>query len=412
MPIQLNPKGPANARQLIKDGNVDRDTAWSWTADDENEILGDADWQEYGKWFLGIDDQEDPETKAHYKYPIGKDGKVYRSALTGDRQRSGQQHDRDIFDAAGELIDMIDGQDNDEDGGRQDGRQGGLPLLPAWHAETARHPFAMIPGYVPRRALGFKGETPLARPAVTRPANASSGAIAVIPLSGVIAQHPDWFSDTSVDEFSADLASALNDPGIGAILVSIDSPGGSVYGVQELASMMLAARDQKLIVALANSLAASAAYWIGCSASELYVTPSGEVGSIGVWQAHMDVSVALEQAGINTTLISAGKYKTEGNPYQPLDDDAAAFMQSRVDDYYDAFVAAVASARGVDPDDVRNGMGQGRVLGAQAAKRANMVDGIATMPQVIQSMQKNMAAAKPEKASRLAFAKKRLSILG
>ncbi len=412
MPIQLNPKGPANARQLIKDGKVDRDTPWSWTPDDENGILGDADWQEYGKWFLGVDDQEDPETKAHYRYPIGKDGRVYRSALIGDRQRSGQQHDRDIFEAAGELIELIDGQDDEEDGGKNGGKLGSLSLIHMWHAQTAQHPFAMIPGHVPRRALGFQGDAPIARPAVTRPANASSGAIAVIALSGVIAQHPDWFSDTSVDEFSADLASAINDPGIGAILVSIDSPGGSVYGIQELASMILAARSQKPIVALANSLAASAAYWIGCSASELYVTPSGEVGSIGVWQAHMDVSAALEQAGINTTLISAGKYKTEGNPYQPLDDDAVAFMQSRINDYYNAFVAAVASARGVDPDDVRNGMGQGRVLGAQAAKSANMVDGVATMPQVIQAMQKNMAAAQPHKASRLALARKSLSILG
>jgi ClpP class serine protease len=154
----------------------------------------------------------------------------------------------------------------------------------------------------------------------------SSGGIAVLPLYGVVTQRGNMVDDvsgpgsTSTQQFSVALRQLLADDTVGQILIDIDSPGGSVYGVAELADEIQSARSQKPIVAVANSLAASAAYWIGCSANEFYVTPGGEVGSIGVWQAHQDYSRALDEAGVKTTLISAGKFKVEGNPYSPLDD--------------------------------------------------------------------------------------------
>ena len=223
-------------------------------------------------------------------------------------------------------------------------------------------------------------------------ANAGSG-IAVLPLYGVVTQRGNMVDDisgpgsTSTQQFTSALRQVLADDTVGQILIDIDSPGGSVYGVAELASEIVKARSQKPVVAVANSLAASAAYWIGCSASEFYVTSGGEVGSIGVWQAHFDYSKALEEEGVKTTLISAGKFKVEGNPYVPLDPEAQAFMQSRVDDYYNAFIQAVAVGRGVTVDVVRNGMGEGRVLGADAALTQRMVDGIASFDDVLARMQ-------------------------
>lgn len=247
---------------------------------------------------------------------------------------------------------------------------------------------------------------------------AGGGAIAVLPFYGVVTQRGNMVDDVSgpgsasTQKFTQAFRDALADQTVGQILIDIDSPGGSVYGVQELAAEIMAARSSKPVVAIANSLAASAAYWVGCAASEFYVTPGGEVGSIGVWQAHEDWSAALEEAGVKTTLISAGKYKVEGNPYQPLDGDAQAFMQSRVDDYYAAFTKAVAKGRGVAIDQVRSGMGQGRVLGADAALAENMVDGILTFDDVIRKMQKDAkAAAKQPAASRLAQAKRELEML-
>jgi signal peptide peptidase SppA len=251
--------------------------------------------------------------------------------------------------------------------------------------------------------------------------NAGAG-IAVLPLYGVVTQRGNMVDDisgpgsTSTQKFTSALRQVLADDTVGQILIDIDSPGGSVYGVAELATEIVKARAQKPVVAVANSLAASAAYWIGCSASEFYVTPGGEVGSIGVWQAHFDYSKALEEEGVKPTLISAGKFKVEGNPYVPLHLEAQAFMQSRVDDYYNAFINAVAKGRGVSAADVQGGMGEGRVLGADAALAAKMVDGIATFDDVLAKMQKStQTPARSYQSvgtSRLKQARNQLALLG
>ena len=251
----------------------------------------------------------------------------------------------------------------------------------------------------------------------------SGGGIAVIPIYGVITQRGNMVDDVSgpgmvsTQIVTQMLRQAVADEAVSQILLDIDSPGGSVYGVSELGDAILSARAQKPVVAIANSLAASAAYWIGSQAGEFYVTAGGEVGSIGVWQAHQDYSKAMDEAGVKTTLISAGKFKVEGNPYAPLDEEAQGFMQSRVDDYYAAFTKAVAKGRGVPITEVRDGMGQGRVLGADAALAQNMVDGIASFDQVLSKMHKDAASsakssppAKP-KTSRLAQARSELGIL-
>ena len=248
-------------------------------------------------------------------------------------------------------------------------------------------------------------------------AERSDAGIAVLPLYGVITQRGNMIDNisgpgcTSTEQFSNALRQLVTDDSVGQILIDIDSPGGSVYGVAELATEIVKARAQKPVIAVANSLAASAAYWIGCSASEFYVTPGGEVGSIGVWQAHFDYSKALEEEGVKPTLISAGKFKVEGNPYSPLDDEAQSFMQSRVDDYYAAFTKAVARGRGVPIAQVRDGMGQGRVLGADAALAQNMVDGIATFDDVLKKMRRDAKQQARPGASRLKQARDSLALL-
>jgi len=245
----------------------------------------------------------------------------------------------------------------------------------------------------------------------------SSGGIAVLPLYGVVTQRGNMVDEVSgpgcvsTQQFAAALRQALADDTVSQILIDIDSPGGSVYGVSELADEIASARAKKPVVAIANSLAASAAYWIGCSASEFYVTPGGEVGSIGVWQAHFDYSQAFAAEGITPTLISAGKYKVEGNPYAPLDEEAQGFMQSRVDDYYASFTKAVARGRGVPIAQVREGMGQGRVIGAEAAQSEGMVDGVATFDDVVRKMRRDAKDSARPKASRLAQARNVLAIL-
>ena len=272
-------------------------------------------------------------------------------------------------------------------------------------------------------AGGFKAmEDDDGRPTISafearrREANANvGGGIAVLPLHGTIVQRAgmmtEWCGGTSTQQFGRALQDALADETVSQILIDVDSPGGSVYGVQELGDQIQAARKTKPVVASVNSLAASAGYWLASQAGEIYVTPGGEAGSIGVWMAHEDWSAAMAEAGVKVTLISAGKHKVEGNPYEPLGDDAKAFLQSRTNDYYQAFTKAVAKGRGVGIDAVRNGMGQGRVLGAEAAMAEKMVDGIATIEDVVRKMRRNSKAT-PAGRNALAMAERELQLLG
>lgn len=239
----------------------------------------------------------------------------------------------------------------------------------------------------PAAALNEASEARAARDARRTDGQKIAGGVAVIPIYGVITQRATLFSEVSgmasCQQISAAIAEALAEPSVDTIVLDIDSPGGSVSGIQELADEIQAASAKKPIVAIANSLAASAAYWLGSQASEFYCTPSGMTGSIGVYSLHEDWSKAMEAEGIKVTLVSAGKFKTEGNPYGPINPEARAHMQSTIDGYYGAFTRQVARGRGVPVSDVRNGMGQGRCLLAADAKSANMIDGIRTFAETI-----------------------------
>lgn len=232
-------------------------------------------------------------------------------------------------------------------------------------------------------------------------AQSAGGSIAVLPLYGATVQRTNLQSASgggvaSLQNFTRAFRAAVSDPSVSGILLDIDSPGGSVFGVQELANEIYQARSQKPIVAIANSTAASAAYWIGSSAGEFYVTPGGEAGSVGVYAAHRNMAKALEQQGVDTTLVSAGRYKTEGNPFGPLSDEARAHMQARIDAHYGAFTRAIARNRGTDVAAVRGGMGEGRTLNANDARAAGLVDDIATFDQVLARMSKG-ASRKPSR---------------
>lgn len=291
-------------------------------------------------------------------------------------------------------------------------------------AECLSTPWAMQPermaayaGFLAGRYAGGAAQRkgpadgpPEAQAAATSRSGARSGSIAVVGVYGTIMQRSTMMNlcdgGTSTQAISQALRQANADDSISAIVLDIDSPGGSVYGIAELAAEVRA--SAKPVTAVSNSLAASAAYWIGTAASEFFVTPGGEVGSIGVWMAHEDWSKALAESGVDITLISAGKFKTEGHPYGPLPTEAKDFMQSRTDDYYGAFTRDVAKGRKCSVDAVRGGMGQGRVLGATQAKAEGMIDDVLTFDQVIRRVQR---AGKPARNA-LAAARNELEILG
>ncbi len=204
--------------------------------------------------------------------------------------------------------------------------------------------------------------------------------------------------------FRASLQEAVDDSSIDTILIDVDSPGGYHTLVPEAAAAVIAARRVKPVVAIANTMAASAAYYIASQADELVVTPSGVVGSIGVYSTHEDWSRFEDRLGVKTTLISAGPFKTEGNMFEPLGDDARANMQAEVDTLYEEFLEAVAAGRGTSIDDVREHYGQGRCLRADAAVVAGVVDSVETIDELIDRLNagdvtRRNAAAKPPTSS-------------
>lgn len=230
-------------------------------------------------------------------------------------------------------------------------------------------------------------------------APAQPNTIAVLPVSGVIGHRAHLVEDsssgvgTSTEILGAHFRRLVADPNVGAIVFDHDSPGGSVYGVAELSDQIHAARGAKPIVAVVNSLSASASYWLASAADEIVITPGGEAGSIGVWTAHQDWSKFYEQKGIATTLVSAGKYKVEGHPYGPLNDEARAAIQDGVDKYYGMFVEHVARNRGDSTKNVRAGYGEGRVLVARDAVEAKLANRIGTMDQVIAELQQKLGGS-------------------
>lgn len=226
-----------------------------------------------------------------------------------------------------------------------------------------------------------------------------TGTVAVIPVYGPITARQNLLSETSggtsIEELSGSFRSALGDQEIDAIVLEVDSPGGTVDGIPELAAEIRAARGQKPVYAIANTMAASAAYWLASQCERLFVTPSGSAGSIGVFAAHHDLSGAYEADGDAVTLIAAdvSPFKTEGNEYEPLSDEARANIQSQVDAFGQMFVRDVAKGRGIGVDVVRSSYGQGRLLLAADALGVGMVDGIETLDNVIRAASRAAATS-------------------
>lgn len=230
------------------------------------------------------------------------------------------------------------------------------------------------------------------------PVAASSGSIAVLPIRGILSNRmgpiQQMSGSTSAEALQNALAQVVADPHVSAIVLDVDSPGGGVFGIQELADAIFNAKAVKPVYAVANAMAGSAAYWLASQASEFIVTPSGLVGSIGVFAVHEDVSKADEQAGIKRTLIRAGRNKAEDAEFAPLSEEARAFAQTRIDAYYDGFTRAVARGRGVALAKARGEQfGEGRMFTASDAVARNMADRIGTMQETLDRIGKKVARA-------------------
>ena len=272
----------------------------------------------------------------------------------------------------------------------------GLTVL----AALSTHPWAMLPhAWSELEALCFEDLPTLEQAAPTsreRTPSRSRG-VMVLPITGTIFPKPNLFTQYGIGTALTDLRQQFREAlqsDAETIVFDVDSPGGSVALVDELSAEIFAARNQKKTISVVNPLMASAAFNLGTAAQEVVVSPSGAIGSVGVFAQHVDVSAYEEQAGIKTTLISAGRYKTEGHPYAPLTNEARSAIQQDVDSYYEDFLGSVARNRDVSRNKVRKGFGEGRVVRADEAIAEGMADRTGTLSTVLEGL----GAAVPTRA--------------
>lgn len=213
------------------------------------------------------------------------------------------------------------------------------------------------------------------------------GQVAVLPILGTMLHRPGMYYAggmvTYTEAWGEVFDDLVRDDAVAGIVIDADTPGGIIFGTPEISDRIYEARGSKPIVAISNAMAASAGYWATTAADRLYVTPSGEVGSVGVYLMHMDWSKALEDMGIDVSFIHAGDFKVEGNAFEPLGDEARSQLQREVDAGYAQFLAAVARNRGVTTEMVEETFGQGRMVSAEDAVRRGMADGVATLQQAV-----------------------------
>jgi signal peptide peptidase SppA len=200
--------------------------------------------------------------------------------------------------------------------------------------------------------------------------------IMVIPVKGVLSREGDMGS--SYGMISDALEHAAADPDVKRIVLHVDSPGGEVKGLPETATLLAQVARIKPVSAMVDGQAASAAYWLASQASDITISPSAEVGSVGVKVMHTDISKMLADQGIKITELYAGDFKTEFSPYKPLSDDALGAMQTRLAGVHNDFIKAVAEGRGGRTSTKLSaaGFGGGRMFTAGEAVGNGLADKI------------------------------------
>ncbi|WP_428492154.1 S49 family peptidase [Rhodopila sp.] len=197
-------------------------------------------------------------------------------------------------------------------------------------------PLALLPGFAlaPQRSA-------------TAEASGLLGALAIIPICGVLVHgrgDPDW-GTLGYGSIRADFCAAMSDPSVAAVAFVINSPGGDVPGLFELADTIYEARGSKPIVSVLTDGAYSAAYCIAAAADMITVPMTGGTGSIGCVVVHADVTEMMRKMGVTTTIIRSGSRKMEENGVEPLSDVAKASLQADVDLMADMFIERVALFR-------------------------------------------------------------------
>lgn len=249
------------------------------------------------------------------------------------------------------------------------------------------------------------------------PIRSSKGTIHVLKMHGTIMPRADFMMQmsggVSLETFGKAFRQAAEDPDAAAIVLDGNTPGGMVDLVPETAAMIFGARREgRPIVAVSNTLIASAGYYLAAAADEIVVSPSGMIGSIGVYTMHDDMSERLKTLGVDRSVIFKGPRKVERLPFAPLSKEARAAIQSSVDESYAMFTNDVSKFRGVpvstvraDPENSEEHFGGGRVYHAKQAVALGMADRVGTLEETIN----RLSRTRRKRSTRMARARLNMS---
>lgn len=209
--------------------------------------------------------------------------------------------------------------------------------------------------------------------------------VAIIPITGPIFRYANLFSyfsgGTSVSILARDFNAALNDTRVHSIIFEINSPGGEVTGISELANMIFNARGRKPMTARVGGHCCSAAMWIASACDDIRIDDTAILGSIGVYAAFLDTKKADAKDGFRRIKIVSNQ--SPNKVPDPATPDGEKLIQARVDALADVFVQTVARNRGVSVATVLSDYGRGDVFVGQAAVAAGLADRMASLEETI-----------------------------
>lgn len=206
-----------------------------------------------------------------------------------------------------------------------------------------------------------------------------NGHVALVRIDGIITDDAD---------LERAIARVGRDPSARAMIVSIDSPGGSASGGEALHDAIARVAAVKPIVVVMGSMAASAGYMIAVPAARIFARQGTLTGSIGVFLEAPDISGLLGKIGVTTEVIKSGPLKDEPSLTQPLSPEGRQMLQGLVINLYDQFVAMVADGRHMAPDRVRQ-IADGRPYTGQQALQLGLVDAIGGLPEAREWLAQN-----------------------
>ncbi len=190
--------------------------------------------------------------------------------------------------------------------------------------------------------------------------------IARLTVSGVIVD--------DIDRAEA-LSRLAEDDNVKALIVRIDSPGGTVVGGEDLYKQLRAVAEDKPVAAVMREIATSAAYMVALGSDRIVAREGSITGSIGVIVQTTDITELLESIGVKPEAIKSSPLKAQPNPLEPLTPEAREAVQALITDIYDMFVALVAERRGLTPEKAR-GLADGRVFTGRRALDLGLIDAL------------------------------------